>query len=164
MKLENQVATLEQSKRLKELGVDAPTLFAYFAIAEVAKDLIVRPTGEYKLCQVSEYKGYGSMAAIPAPSVAELGVMLPTRIYHEDEDYFLRIWKGLNEPWGCKYESNALPAVVNGEGELETPRRRLFDTQRGDKQLAIVLATMLIRLLESGAITAEEVNQRLSNS
>lgn len=116
MDLDKQVCTLEQGKRLQELGVEGSFLHHF--------------NGEIK----SEAWGADYY---PAFSVAELGAMLP------DEYYSKRTVHG----WICYNTMGINPASHYGFGRTEAEAR----------------AYILIHLLETGKLTPEEVNQRLSN-
>lgn len=78
MKLEDQVCTLEQAKKLKELGVSIDTYATWYQNREfpdmIELDCCSNPN-ETSCLSVTMYDEY------PAPSVAELGVLLPKDIY-----------------------------------------------------------------------------------
>lgn len=119
MNIRNQLCTIEQAKKLKELGVIQESEFAYF----MDKNHLVRRNRNYELSEV-DYCAF---------TVAELGVML------------------------CKY-ANDCWWYKGAEWVQLTQNETVFQTQ------AECYADFLIHLLETKAITAEEVNQRLINS
>jgi len=156
MKIENQVCTLEQAKRLKELGVqqDAYMSFVWFINSERVN--LHRTITAKKLTDHAQKK-YESAnhnnKVCAAFTVAELGVMLP-------EDLYIP-YKG-NSGKKRKYPQHLhcfkqLKYSVNYTGG----ESREFLTQHGDTE-AEARATMLIHLLKNNLLTAEEVNQRLN--
>lgn len=162
MKLQKQVCTLEQAKRLKELGVKPTNTnqlnLEWYLVAEYdeegetviewhdalcfndgthdAKCLTELPlnctTSSGEFC---DYKG-----GYPAYTVAELGEMLPFRV---GSDYLVT-WApqggvaSHNDKWLCHY-------VVNELSELG-------GTQVVGETEAEVRAAMLIHLIENGLI------------
>lgn len=79
MNLKDQVCTLEQGKELKELGVKAKSYFSWIGYnkSSAEKERLLNPTEfqEARLWQHDFIRVY------PAYSVAELGVMLPAKIF-----------------------------------------------------------------------------------
>jgi hypothetical protein len=138
MTIENQIATVEQSKRLGELlnisqwkNVD----FNFYWVKTEASDP--------KYFASSHFGGYVYIKeVIPTFTVAELGVMLPTLGFEF-----------------CK--SN------DGKGGdffwLTGHYRAIEGIKIEDKYEAQVRANMLIYLLEQNIATPEEVNNRLTN-
>ena len=145
MKLENQVCTLEQAKRLKELGV-----------SRINKD-----DGESGFYWVSDNEvlmfhkddGFPSSKYIRAFSVAELGVALiiDDDIHFTDGRY--------NEHLGC-WESHLEKRNPDTE-ELETPFLLIHEARQEAETEAEARADLLIYLIENGITTSEEVNKRL---
>jgi hypothetical protein len=87
MKLQDQVITVEQAKRLEQLGITCESP-AYHWIYDSSMKWVLHPLGYYYL----ENEG---IEYFPAYTVAELGMMLPTahdsmrlhegwRVYNED--------------------------------------------------------------------------------
>lgn len=123
MKLENQVCTLEQAKRLKELGVAQKSLFAY--------------ADDNTICAPHYTDMPMSWCMYPAAfTVAELGVTLPPETKSFDSESF--------SAW----------VIMGIDGKLWF----LSATE------AECRADLLIQLLESGRITAAEVNARLTGA
>ncbi len=79
MKLSDQCCTVEQGKRLVELGVDADATFWWMP----AKSSV---HGEY-----IQY-GYHSDAIAPAYNVAELGELLPAQVWYTSSRYNFTGW------------------------------------------------------------------------
>lgn len=136
MKIENQVCTLEQAKKLKELlnlgqwkNVD---FNFYWMLTEGALD--------YFLTTGPRVGGYAyPIDQVPCFTVAELGVMLPSetgtqRTGSEDSDYANWEWADDNNQMGMG----------------------MFATE------AEARADCIICLLEKKLITPEEVNNRLN--
>lgn len=143
MKLEDQVCTLEQAKRLKELGVDARSVFMWAGESE--NEAEPRYTSGYDW---SDYPCYSGMPIqFPAYTVAELMSLLPPMVRHNGEDYFLYVIKGFNRHI-VNYRTNRGEFAVNEQGELNMPVSHLFKTFRSDKSLAWALSEMAALLLE----------------
>lgn len=143
MKIENQVCSRDQAKRLKELGIEQ---CGYFNYAETRNHII-----ESWTIDGNEDTFYSAF------TVSELGMMLPKRLK--------ATWKhpdttGLGGTW----ESSCNCPLELGYNE----NKRLFTIKYALIQLcsseneAVARAEMIIYLLEYNLITASEVNQRLS--
>lgn len=93
MKLEQQVCTLEQAKKLKELGVEQKVLYQW-KVNDVQTVVIDTPMAMW----IERYVPPVVNAFYAAFTVAELGVMMPPmfRTYHERN-------KGM---WYCKYKGH----------------------------------------------------------
>lgn len=103
MKLENQVTSLELSKKLKELGVKQESLFYWQPLwqpGDKAQLMYViwpgskiekRPDIEQTMIPCSAFTG------------GEIGEILPAYIKHNNEDLFLYIWKDDSNAWRCDY-------------------------------------------------------------
>jgi hypothetical protein len=103
MKLENQVTSLELSKKLKELGFPQDSLFYWF-------------NPYFRKCSDSEYKleqGQGSQKDISSYTVAELGELLPSTI-HINGMGNVPMWTGRNGygEWLIEYHITFNPPVV----------------------------------------------------
>lgn len=125
MKLQDQLITLEQAKRLVELGVNTHSIFM-ICVALDGFVITSRETGVH--LEASEY--------FPAYTVAELGVMLPTA-YDSMR---------LHEGW----------RVYDEDGNDGTGKDEVFKTE------AQARGALLIHLLETGIITAEQCNLALA--
>lgn len=145
MKLENQVCTLEQAKRLKELGVAQDGIFSH--VDNISK---VGYEGIRLTKQTSSYRAKGQLIDsgvikyFVAFTVAELGVMLPINIITARQKH--------TDTYACI-------ALENGSSDVDYSK----DIQHKETE-AKARAAMLIYLLENGHTTAEEVNQRLLNA
>ncbi len=147
MKLSKQVISLEQAKRLKELGVYGSALF-YYEIFEVSGK------EDYHLIYIGIGPFPNNHGFIPAYTVAELGEVLSSFKYethgfpmflsdaHCDDFVAEKIKK-----WQCGYR-NAKNPEINTDTNAPTE--------------AEARAAMLIHLLESNLTTAAEVNERLN--
>lgn len=144
MILEKQVCTLEQAKRLKELGVEQESIFVWGALNN-------------SLWYIAEHKrpNKDTDNTYSAFTVAELGVMLPTKIKalypKQDANNFEICLYFENDSFVVCYENHGLyhsyATVATSQGDTE----------------AKVRAAMIIHLLENGIITPEEVNARLKD-
>jgi len=142
MRIETQVCSLEQSKRLKELGVEQKSVFYFHPAFDkpVFGEVVTTVTGkQYKKTQVCNDKG-GANAAF---TVAELGVMLPDDVRTNGQGILF-----VFNPLGNKLDKLALEGLP-------------FDFKVYPTQ-AQASAAMLIHLLENNIITVQEVNKRLA--
>jgi len=143
MKLENQVCTLDQSKRLKELGVIQESFLYHIPGVFIPATL----SAKQKIIFNQHWSAF---------TVAELGIMLPKRLKAS--------WKhgdttGLGGEWqsscNCSIEyrfdvkKNAFIACYPLVASYSHPKE------------ATARAGLLIELLERKLITAEQVNENL---
>lgn len=154
MKLENQVCTFEQAKKLKELGVSSRSKFV-IALQEDGE------TGTYCFVinngiPVSVYDGTNKSLykTIPVYTVAELGAMLP--------DTYNRIFNGASmaQITSCRHFSEKTYCLFVEE-LVNTDETFLIDVRKDTE--AEARAAMLIYLLEKNITTVEEVNNRLNS-
>lgn len=141
MKIQDQVCTREQGKRLHELGISNAAYFQWGSKGEINEEWTIEgPEDDF----------------VPAWTVAELGVMLPEWIVRRRIEYRLLQWH--NEP-GKAF------GVID-EYRLAYRRRKddifgeIGDNISGPTE-AQARAALLIYLLENKIITPESVNQRL---
>lgn len=133
MKLEDQVASLELCKRLKELGVNQESLFYWIKLIE-GGDLDYDLINDLDFRNLLESTQQGNRC-FSAFTVAELGEMLP-RNYHSwrfQSDGFE------NGEWVCAYFS---------QPEFEASS----EYWANEKTEADVRAKMLIHLIEKGIV------------
>jgi hypothetical protein len=159
MKIQDQCCTLEQAKRLKELGVAQKAIFAWFDDMNTCGTPVFSNASQYHCptCCNEAPAGYEEFSAFTG---VELGSMLPFRILWNDDDYFPQMHKGKNG-WYIQYQTNKKDVAITAEGELDRPRAYLFNTFRANHNMAKSYAGYLILLLESDAITVDDVNSRL---
>lgn len=137
MKIENQCCTLEQAKKLKELGVKQDAI--WFWLYPAKEGIISTSNGLYyhlhakEIFSDNEGNEFDSEMSA-AYTVAELGVMLPTAYDTMRVDDG---WRG--------YDDN----------NKDYPCNLIFKTE------AECRAALLIALLENEDTTPQEVNQRL---
>lgn len=165
MKLTEQVCTLEQAKRLKELGIEQSKNLFYFT--EINKDdYWIIPVIEWtkfvalnRECLIypdnASYWHIGNSEIIATFTVAELGVMLP----HPSS---------LNEMGGWLHNSecdttstDGLPWYLLWEYDLDKENAGFGRHIISGVTEAEARAAMLIYLLENNLVTAAEVNDRL---
>jgi hypothetical protein len=137
MKLEQQVVSLELSKRLRELGVKQDSV-CYWREFQL--------NGEFDnqiLWDVDTELSYRStisnvLQSVAAFTVAELGEMLPNEVEINETSYWLGIHRGLRDVWIIGYRENGTNGLsFPNEAETEADAR----------------AKMLVYLLERGLIT-----------
>lgn len=155
MKIENQVCSLEQAKRLKELGILQASYFHWQHYPEMTyrKEALelVPPISKEGITDPGE--------CWSAFTTAELGVMLPVYIepFMGEYEYRLAIWnnpEGVNNEkidwriaYGTKFNNTRVPVTEGFKGENEATTR----------------ADMLIYLLENILVTAESCNKSLTD-
>jgi len=152
MEPSKQVITLDQSHRLKELGVVAPSMFYHTQFNTPSNPNI----HEYGLPQnqmkwhifygrKSDITGADIFEEFAAYSVAELGAMLPEKIISKGREYFLQMdkYKG----WQASYtKALAQQNLIISEHVL---------------YMAECLADLLIKLLETNLLTAHDCNKSI---
>ena len=144
MKIENQVCTVEQAKRLSELGIKMNS-FLYWKKSCLIKNIdkwIIINSEDSNINEKEDYSAY---------SVSELDSMLPSTI----DDIKLTQWKIQDNNFGIQYRY-----MMEEPIKYKTfPDRSIFaDTE------AKVRAELLILIIENKYVTAEECNTRLLNS
>lgn len=149
MKLENQVCTLEQSKRLKKFGIQQISSHHWLegnpAVREYSgKGYMISRTN----CFAHASEDWEDSSA--AFNVTEVLQMLPAK----PETVSIELWH---------YDSN-----VDGErryGAKIIHDVNLFtDYVTNNASMAVCLTDILIKILEMGYDTVENVNQRLLNT
>lgn len=167
MKLQDQVISFEQAKRLKELGVRAETFWEWLECAEFDEDgskvikwhpvlfynheldMFSAP-GDYSHLMNDDGDFHETKGNAPAFTVAELGEMLPE--YLSIDSYRMHVHS-------YKQEQNNSPALwtitMGKSSDKEVPD---FDSHKE----AEARAAMLIYLLENKLTTASECNKRLT--
>jgi hypothetical protein len=135
MKLQEQVITIEQAKRLKELGIDGNSYFLIGLTGPIVEHWSVEGTED------TFYSAY---------TVAELGQMLP--------DYYLS-WRFSSPKDGSRVWLATVICGPKPPGADDIHTAPEFD--RFGPTQAQALATLLIALLETETISPAEVNARL---
>lgn len=150
MQLSQQVCSLEQAKRLKELGINQDAVFSWcgdqeMRLLDYGKDGVkysnwtfvsnTHPINNMEADYRDDVPSAKPFAA--AYSCAELGVMLNATII------------------GATQSGELIER--NWHDDIEQEGFGLFDTE------AQARAALLIKLLESGTITAAECNERLKS-
>lgn len=97
MKLENQVSSLELSKKLKELGVPQESLFSWMLIEKqvhnrLYPDMYQTEDEKWYLCQLKDYGTIHAIDHVSAFTVAELGMMLPGTLWGKPYDIELYVY------------------------------------------------------------------------
>lgn len=133
MKIEDQVCTIEQAKKLKELGVVQESYLYHFK--GLGNDDTWRITSKIFLPLAREEKEFNNHI-YSAFTVAELGVAIGSGYY---------TYNGQNGlEWVCYNKHDVF--IINGER---------FPTE------AQARAALLIHLIEKGTLKVDEVNKRL---
>lgn len=146
MKTENQVCSVEQSKRLRDLGVMQKVSFFYW---------FIHADGTGSLLYNNSLRSENLCA--DAFNVAELGVMLPDSLCDDDLNDYWPTWsyqisdKSFNTYYQCNDLNDDIPTI---------PKR----TDHRYSNEAQSRAALLIFLLEAEKIPISLVNNRLINS
>lgn len=156
MKIENQVCTLEQAKRFRELGIRGSEFKWKEFQNKKTKEVVIGWTfggvGEWQ-----SLKSYTVIGDYPAFTVAELGIMLPTNcqsFYNHHHNHWVC---EMVEPWDEEDEPNATPYVFEGWKLTAIINDEEMQTESQAR------AAMLICLLENNLTTVEEVKKRLND-
>lgn len=122
MKLEDQVCSLEQAKKLAELGINVQSFFIWDDIPFDQSNAVLR----VRVDSTHDYTGNPF-----AYTVAELGIMLPSetltiRRGSEDSEYANWEWEneGQQKGWGCfdtEAQARADHLIMLLENKLVTP-------------------------------------------
>jgi len=158
----NQFSTLEESKLLKELGVEQRnTLFKHVNDTGYESEWEIVHTEGYGWLDFPCYSGYNHQYAAYTPS--ELYRMLPEWIIHNGVEYRLKRWKN-------EYQVSDKVMYCCCYDEWKTfgePYRRipsLSIERQGDyfdsESEASSLAQMLIYILKEDIVTVEQINKR----
>lgn len=154
MKLENKYSTVEQSKRLKELGVVQGKSERYWYTGDTGNNvdhLNITPANYTPddLCH-------------SAFDVAELGVMLPYEAFGENLEELFKSHREYNRRgiygysiWPFKNIWRFRTPIMTNEQQDDPPN---YSTE------AQVRAALLIHLIENDIVSVDEINQRLQNS
>lgn len=161
MKIENQVCTLKQAEKLKELGVVRQSFFYYYQCIVNGRETM--PIVNYVNFDYGEYVEnesinnaiYGNTRNeyYSAFTVAELGVMLPDYEASREKGYEFRPYQ--------QYYSHTQRVEWKFDNPFTSYRRDTIVTST--KTEAEARAAMLIWLIEERHITPDEVNQRLQS-
>lgn len=141
MKIEDTVCTLEQSKKLAELGVELDTLYVW-------DDFYQPPVLIERSKRLASIKY--SLHIFAAPTTAELGMLLPVDIENKEnpeDTYYLEI-----------YNFRKSDTVLGNDGWLIVycARSDLFFCAKGIKETQ-VRADALIWLIENRYVKAQEL-------
>lgn len=151
MKLENQVCTLEQAKKLAELGIVQESYFKHVS------RMIPYQIGFYFQLSPSHTTLKHDAEWYSAFTGSELGVMLPPHFATSIHDG--------HKHCHCRNERvDTFPLIDSGEEHEQTPahviNKELIPITTGNTE-AEARAEMLIYLLENGYVSAESANCRL---
>lgn len=144
MRIEDQVCTLEQAKRLISLGWHRPSVFVYFNAANIHSGIVWSDNYIKQIWRVTGQAYEDQYVNItPAYTVAELGEMLPASFTMDEGVKFdLNSWKD-GSGWNITYW-------------WDEDTRRLTDMRIKEKTShneAEARAALLIHLIETNQIT-----------
>ena len=140
MKLDEQVCSYSQAKKLAQLGFTSTTQFYWITSESFGKTDPV-------LVSVQDQQTSAEGSFYAAPTVAELGILLPTEISHEDELYYLQGTIGNRQ--GEFYYIWFQSSLDNAEWEL-------FPSIEKDTE-AEARAEALIWLIENDFVSVEKL-------
>lgn len=162
MRLENQVCTLLQAKRLKELGLSQNSVWYW----ETMKRPVMEGCCTERLqahFNISHPIGRGVVENLySAFTASELSDLLPTHITFEDEQYFFSMLRG-SKRWHGEWRTNKKDIAINSEGELDRPRKNLWNTHKSNKFIVNILAEWVIALIENKVIDVNEINRQITS-
>jgi hypothetical protein len=138
MNIENQVCTLEQAQKLKELGIAQNMCYFYWERCPLEQRHTVKPFDDVIDSNLIGSGNELPVTAFSAFTVAEMGVLLPGHI-GADLDIAMDI-ENFNDQFYVCY-----PSIKTVWGDTEAEAR----------------ANMLIYMIETGKLTDQEINQRL---
>ncbi len=137
MKIENQVASLELCKRLKELGVNKTSFARWFADEVTGYEFVVHENSI-----VNSERKYPERCA--AYTCSELGEILPETIEIEDAEHYLKYYK-LKDKWRCDL-------TEDGRYNMDIPHHYTISASEADSR-----ALMLIYLIENGQVKVDDL-------
>lgn len=125
MKLENQVCTLEQGKKLKELGITAEPLFWH--------TVNIDPITPKDIIQKWQHSHFNVCEKYPAFTISELGQLLDSETYtkrtgSEDSEYAQ--WEMGSGLYSTEVEARCemlITSLTNGTLSAETCNERLAE-------------------------------------
>jgi len=154
MKIENQVCTLEQAKKLNKLGVKQGCSLFFFDTWMADKNKLQfnssHSDGDYKDAQ----------SCFSAFSVAELGVMLPMNLFSEDKKYSTEVYK-YDVSDEQELENIVWSASYSEPFQLYAKSLILCEPNLTQAQ---AMAELLIKVIELKYDNVESINERLKTS
>lgn len=153
MKIEDQICTAEQAKKLKELGIDQKSSYFKFLYGFWGKSLKQRT---WTPITIDNKTFVAPSRILAAFTVAELGIMLPGQITTTVLDapgLILDLHFGID---GCSYKGYSALTSYIFWGEYEGKIK--FPTEAQGR------AAMLIWVLENKLVTVGGINENLKNS
>lgn len=138
MKIQDQVCTIEQAKRFKELGIAQESLFYFNWLITGHEHGIPIQFGK-----IMESEYLSNWQQISAFTVAELGIMLPENVscFRSDGKFEINVHKGLYP----------MPQIQDGFN---------YFVVKGDTE-AEARAAMLIFLMKERLVSASQINEAL---
>ena len=140
MNLEYQVCTLVQGKTFRQkYRLNLKSHFVWIKQEEYPAYLAERNESEFIIS-----KDGGNFYTYPAPSCAELGVLLPYKVVQERITYIFTIWK-VHQQFSCAYEN------------CKENRIHLFDEIIDGEHEAHAKADLLIYLIKEKIINPQDL-------
>jgi hypothetical protein len=155
MKLENQVCSLELSKKLKELGVKQESLF-YWVIGceqfctEDKPSIINSEFHDIITEEWGDCHSYKKEEIYSAFTFAELGRILPKEIKSDDKFHPYQL--------NCKWELHYSDIYMWHITYIKYPNDKILDYLIYDKNEANARAKMLIYLIKNGLVKVDDIN------
>jgi len=120
MRKEDIVVSLELAKKLKEAGVDSPSLFYWRVWSDKSVDLVMEHEDDF------DYSGVGRkvIEKIPAYTAAELMEKLPERIRVSERQHFYLVVYKLSISYKVNYDHTFFDII---ETLCEFENRKLSD-------------------------------------
>jgi hypothetical protein len=146
--IEKQVCALEQAKKLKELGVEAPSAFIHFKAISHSGFVPTDFKQKHIWALTGAYYYEDEIEFTPVYSVAELGVML--------DDFVNLTRRNGNGIWEAKFKP-----IIPHEAASKRLQDAMLATFTTHQNEAEARAELLIHLLEGSWLDAGKCNNRL---
>lgn len=159
-RLKTQICSIEQSKKLLELGINFQSYFYYVTgwknpigiLLDDGEEVINQH--QQHITRVTARNRNADIQIIPAYNVSELGVMLPDELYHMDNClYCLKPWTYMDKGWVVDfrmvYQSNKNP-------QDRIPNKYIITNSLESR----TRACMIIYLLENNLNSVEMIERR----
>lgn len=151
MKTEKQVCTIEQAGKLKELGVEQTSEYAFIFRL---KEWQVNHIAEFNRWAFQQEQDLiGARENYSAFTVAELGEMLET---NDDQHFLMHSWNDHGGEWQTFLSKRKESESEEQKDHFEDVHQEVGETE------AEARAEMLIWMLENKIISVESVNENLA--
>ena len=126
----NKICTsIEQSKKLIELGIDINTADIYYEeVCNLVKPIVGNYILHNQCMEDKDYKKLSNPVLSPAWSLSALLDILPTYLFEFDRGIDLNVYPNLNSGgWHCSYMPNCIENMKTDKFKLITSEDTLVD-------------------------------------